>query len=179
MWQFVYVSQSPLFWSHTLVRMCTCFSICTNVHLTPHYYFTIITQLHGNVYTSWVMCVCPSYPLWDAHLGLMCTCISTCMHLHLTPISAPLPLHRYIETLVPLCGTVCVQVILLLVPHVKLHVWLTPLHNYTETWCPYLVLYECPRHLSSGPRSLVRMYIHQYMYACALPHHFCFIPLHS
>ena len=31
----VSVSQSHCFWSHTLVRMCTCISTCIQVHLTP------------------------------------------------------------------------------------------------------------------------------------------------
>ena len=31
-----YVSQSPLVWSHTLVRMCTCISTCMNVNLARH-----------------------------------------------------------------------------------------------------------------------------------------------
>ena len=34
------MSQSPLLWSHTLVRMCTCISTCMHVHLTSHIWST-------------------------------------------------------------------------------------------------------------------------------------------
>ena len=32
----VSMSQLPLFWSHTLVRVCTCIITCVDAHLTPH-----------------------------------------------------------------------------------------------------------------------------------------------
>ena len=52
------VSQWPHFYSHTLVRMCTCISTCIHVHLTPHVCATHQSQVGapiggGSSYWKW------------------------------------------------------------------------------------------------------------------------------
>ena len=54
------MSQSPLFWSHTLVRICTCINRYMHVDLTPHISYTLFALFHVNV---WPPHVCPATPL--------------------------------------------------------------------------------------------------------------------
>ena len=50
--------QSSFFWSHTLVRACTCTSTCMNVHMTPHSCYIPMHSCIKNVYPVWPhMCV--------------------------------------------------------------------------------------------------------------------------
>ena len=63
------VSESPLFWSHTLVRMCTCISTYMHVYLTP---MSVALPLHSYIGTWVLMCdtVCvPVIPLLAPHHG--------------------------------------------------------------------------------------------------------------
>ena len=63
------LSQSPHFWSHTLVRMFTCISICVYVHLAPHVCFTPCASSHGNMCPVWQYVCIPVTLLLVPHLG--------------------------------------------------------------------------------------------------------------
>ena len=82
----VFVSQSPHFCSHTLLRVCICISTCIYVHLTP-----MLAKPPMDSYMGWwvpvcgTVCVSQSPCLWSNTLIKMCTCISTCIHVHVTP----------------------------------------------------------------------------------------------
>ena len=49
----VCMSQSPLLWSQTLVRMYACISMSMHAHLTPHVCSTPFAELHTSMYTIW------------------------------------------------------------------------------------------------------------------------------
>ena len=107
----VHVSQSSLFWSHTLVRMCTCIStigMCTWLHMY------VAPPLLSYMQTWMTLCVC-----WPR----ICTCISTCMHGQLTAHVCSIPFEQMslylcpnVENMgTPLWNCECVPVMLLLV----------------------------------------------------------------
>ena len=82
----VCVSQSPCFWSYTLVRMCTCISTWIYVHLTAHVCSTpmqILMETWVPLFGSVFMSQSPHF--YPHTLFRMCTCISTCIYVHLTP----------------------------------------------------------------------------------------------
>ena len=61
-WHSVCVSEWPIFWSQTLVRMCTCFSTCKWDQLTYHVCSTPFEKLHGkHGCTCVTLCVCLSH----------------------------------------------------------------------------------------------------------------------
>ena len=79
------VSQSPYFWSDTLVRMCTCIGTWIYVHLTTHVFSTPMhslmktwVPLYGSVFVS-------QSPHFCSHtLSRIFPCISTWIYVHLT-----------------------------------------------------------------------------------------------
>ena len=83
----VCVFQSPWFWSLTLIKMCTCITVCIHVHMATHVCFTLFEWLYENLSATVWQCVCVSQSpwLWFHTLIKMCTCINTCIHVHLTP----------------------------------------------------------------------------------------------
>ena len=106
----VCVFQSPHFWSHTLVRMWTYISTCTYIYLTPHVCFIPLAYLHGNMGSSVWQCVCcnhstsvPTPWLEDAYAT-----VQVFMSIWL-PVTPQTPMDSYMETWVPLCGTVFVS----------------------------------------------------------------------
>ena len=104
----VCVSQSPYFWSHTLIKMCTCISTCIQVHLTPEvlHPLCIVTQKHGC--SCMALCMCPSHLISGPTPSL--ECVHSSVHVLMStwvPNSCAPPLHSYMETWVPMCDTVC------------------------------------------------------------------------
>ena len=89
----VCVSQSPCFWSQTLVRMCTCISTWIYVHLTTHVYSTplcIVGWKHGCPCVA--LCVCHNHPT-SGHTSCL-ECVHPSVHVFMStwlPMSA-LPL---------------------------------------------------------------------------------------
>ena len=109
MWQLVCVSQSPCFWSDTLVRMCTCISTWIYVHLTTHVFST---PMHSLMKTWVPMCgsvfVSQSPPFCSHTLFRIFPCISTWIYVHLTTHVFSTPMHSLMKTWVPMCGSVFV-----------------------------------------------------------------------
>ena len=149
---YVCVSQSPYFWTYTLVKMNTCISTWIYVHLTAHVYSTPMYSLME----TWValcgsVCVCPSHPP-SGHAHWL-ECVHASVHELMStwlPMSAPPPMHSLMETCVPLYGSVFVSQsphfrshtlfrMCIWIVHVFLSIWLPilawpPLHCYMETW---------------------------------------------
>ena len=94
----VFVSQSTHLCSQTLFRMCTCISPCTSL--------SIVMWNHRCPFV--VLCMCPNHLIFASVHVFMSTLFS---------MSAPPPMHSYMETWVSQCGTVCIAVIPLLFPH--------------------------------------------------------------
>ena len=129
----VCLSQSPYFWTHTLVRMCTCINLVfmsTQLPMLAQHpmdsymetwvtiFFISSTPCSIGTWNVWVssvwhyFCVCHT-------IGL--ECVHASVHIFMStwlPISPQTPMHSYMETWVPLCGSVFVsQSPLFLVPH--------------------------------------------------------------
>ena len=82
----VCVSQSSCFWSHTLVRMCTCISTWIYVHLTV----LVCSTPYAMFDWYWMTLCCSLFESQSPYfcsntLFRMCTYISTCIYVHLTP----------------------------------------------------------------------------------------------
>ena len=72
----VFVSQSPHFCSHSLIKICTCTGTCIYVHPTPNVssnLLWIVTWKPGCSCVS--LCVLQSLCLWSHTLFKMCICI--------------------------------------------------------------------------------------------------------
>ena len=98
------VLQSSHLWSHTLVRMHICISTCIYVHMTPNVTWNIwiLTWKHR------CHCLCPSHLISVPTACLECAHASVCVLMSTwVPNSAASPLPSYMETWVPVCGTVC------------------------------------------------------------------------
>ena len=104
-------------------------------------------NLYGTVYVFQSPHIC-SHTLFR-----MCSCISICIHVHLTvPMVAQPPMHCYMQTWIPLCGSVCVSQSLdhwshtlfrmctcistCIHVHLTYHVCFTFLNSDMETWVP-------------------------------------------
>ena len=97
------VSQSPCFWSHTLVRMVTCISSWIYVHLTVH---VCSTPMHS-LMDTWVplcgiVCLSQSPYFWSYTLVRMCTSISTWIYVNLTAHVCSTPMDSLMDTWVPM-----------------------------------------------------------------------------
>ena len=142
------LSQSTYFWSHTIVRMCTCIITCIYVHLTPHFSLMPCRELHGK------MCA----PVWQHFVSHSPHYVaSTCMECVHAPVhvlmwtwvlnSAPSPIHSYFGSSVWQCvycsylfsvSTPCLECVHALV-HVFMSTWLPMLapphlNSYMKTW---------------------------------------------
>ena len=80
------VSQLPLLWSHTLIRLCTCISTCIHIHLT----------------------LCLFHPLYKASCKHVCPCLALsvcCIHLSSCPTPGlecvPASVHECMSIIVP------------------------------------------------------------------------------
>ena len=189
----VCVSMSHQFWSHILIRICTCISIGVHVYLTPHVYFTSFEQLHEKLGCPCVaLCVSSSPLFWSHTLVGMCTCISTCMHVHLTSMSAITPLHSHMQTWVALCVfqswhflshtlirmCTCIHACMCRwdtsdwkweTSNLRWEIPMSAWPLCIITWkhgCSYLALCVCASHCSSGPKpwlETVHVSLHVYM----------------
>ena len=105
------VSQSPCFWSDTLVRMCDMhqyMNLC--LPYTPH-------LVHPLWIVTWKLgCPCVLLHFCPSHLIFVPTPCLDCLHasVHefmstLHPMSGPPPMDSYMESWVALCVTACVS----------------------------------------------------------------------
>ena len=104
----VCLSQSPSFWSTTWIY----------VHLTAYVCSTPMHSLMESWVPLYVSVFVSQSPYFCFNtLFTMCTCISTWFYVHLALHVCSTPMDSYMETWVPLFGSVCVPVTLLLVMH--------------------------------------------------------------
>ena len=124
---FTYVPTPCLECVYASVHVCMSTWLPISPQTPMHSYMETWVCLDGTMFVS-------QSPHFCSHtLFRMCTCISTCTYVHLTPMLAKPPMDSYTETWVPVCGTVCVPVTLLVVPHPD---WSMYMHQYMYTCSP-------------------------------------------
>ena len=107
----VFVSKSPHFCSHTLFRICTCISTCTDVNMSCKFCLhplCIVTCKHGFPCVAQFVCSSQSTSGPTPHLE----CVHASVHILIStwfPMLAQPPMDSYKQTWVPLCGTVCLS----------------------------------------------------------------------
>ena len=106
----VCVLQSFHSWSRTLFRMCMCISICTYVNLSPEFCSApdTVTWKHGFLCVTQYVCFSQSTYVPTPCLEWLCASVHVCISTQL-PMVAQAPMDSYMETWVPLCGTLCVS----------------------------------------------------------------------
>ena len=191
------MSQSCLFFSHTLLRVHACIRMCMHVFLTPHVCLTPFAYLHGNIVAPVWHTVCFALmPFQDPHLGLnvwmhqyMYACASDypCM-LHcpctvtyktwvpLVTLCVSQSSHFWFHTLVRMCTCVSTCMYEQLIPHVC-SIPFEQIHG--KHGCPIGTLCVCWSFLFWST-NLVRMCrcINTYMHVSLTPK-VCLTHLHS
>ena len=124
------VLQSSHFWSHTLVRKCTCISTCIYVNLTPNITSNPYAYIHGNIgctvfvqFTSFLL----PHLLQNVYMH---------QYMHTCPLDSPCQIHPlHIVTWKHGCPCVamCPPVTSLQVPHLYLECIHASVHVFMST----------------------------------------------